>query len=98
MSTFKYPPTPSPPPPPLHLTQNSKFLQFVSRMSRGEIVVEDGIVKEIGATSAEGREGEGWAEEFEALHHTMRLQEGDVAGSDWANEFAAAVSHLGQQM
>lgn len=39
--------------------QNSKFLQFVSKMSRGELIMDDNQVK-----SAPGD----WASEFEQQH------------------------------
>lgn len=38
--------------------QNSKFLQFVSKMSRGELIMEDNAVREAAA-------GDGWANEFQ---------------------------------
>ncbi|KAL2607658.1 hypothetical protein R1flu_026231 [Riccia fluitans] len=68
--------------------QNSKFLQFVSKMSRGELIVDDNQVKP-GVTNDWVNEyqerhlppGEKWAAEFTAGEHQHR---GDV----WAGEFA----------
>lgn len=42
--------------------QNSKFLQFVSKMSRGELIVEDNQVKPTTATAG------AWANEFQEQH------------------------------
>lgn len=47
----------------LLLLQNSKFLQFVSKMSRGELIVEDNQVKPIHQNS-----GAEWAQQFEEQH------------------------------
>ncbi|KAI8001911.1 Peroxisome biogenesis protein 5 [Camellia lanceoleosa] len=71
--------------------QNSKFLQFVSKMSRGEIFIEDNQVKPT-AVSAPGD----WATEYQQQH------DGGHAWADqfvqdklshgpggWVNEFAA---------
>ncbi|CAN0922892.1 Peroxisome biogenesis protein 5 [Linum grandiflorum] len=52
--------------------QNSKFLQFMSKMSRGELIIDDNQVK---PASASGD----WATEF---------QEQYSAGPSWVNEFA----------
>ncbi|CAH9107749.1 unnamed protein product [Cuscuta epithymum] len=70
--------------------QNSKFLQFVSKMSRGEISIEDNQVKP--AVSASGdwaaeyeqqySGGQTWSDQFEQ----ERLSHGP---SGWADEFAA---------
>ncbi|XP_052207831.1 peroxisome biogenesis protein 5 isoform X2 [Diospyros lotus] len=70
--------------------QNSKFLQFVSKMSRGELIIEDNQVKPT-VVSAPGdwaaeyeqqyNEGDAWADQFmrnEISHGPDR----------WANEFA----------
>ncbi|KAF7146487.1 hypothetical protein RHSIM_Rhsim04G0006500 [Rhododendron simsii] len=75
--------------------QNSKFLQFVSKMSRGEIIMEDNQVKP-NAVSAPGdwateyqqqfNGGHAWADQFthEAITYTISR------GPDgWASEFAA---------
>ena len=59
--------------------QNSQFLKFMSRMSRGETVVEGNDVVEVtpgGGVAA----GERWGEEFARAR----------GGGDWAAEFAAA--------
>ncbi|CAL5229175.1 g12450 [Coccomyxa viridis] len=79
---------------------NSKFLQFVSKMSRGEIILEGNEAKEIPAESA------AWAQEFEeaAEHsraqgyediwkHYGELQE-DATG--WADEFGG-ISQAAEQ-
>lgn len=58
--------------------QNSKFLQFVSKMSRGELIVEDNTVKPVASSGADQ-----WANEFERLN--LRT-EGEP--ERWANEFA----------
>lgn len=55
-------------------TQNSKFLQFVSKMSRGELIVEDNQVK---ATTPDSMAG-AWADEFQQQHPET-----------WAAEFTA---------
>lgn len=70
--------------------QNSKFLQFVSKMSRGEIIMEDNQVKP-NAVSAPGdwateyqqqfKGGHAWADQF--AHEISRGPDG------WASEFAA---------
>ncbi|KAG8386585.1 hypothetical protein BUALT_Bualt03G0163600 [Buddleja alternifolia] len=54
--------------------QNSKFLQFVSKMSRGEITIEDNQIKPA-AFSAPGD----WATEYEQQYS---------GGQSWANQFA----------
>lgn len=56
--------------------RNSKFLQFVSKMSRGELIMEDNQVKEVPAAAA------AWADEFD----TQQRQQGP---SMWGEEFAA---------
>ncbi|KAL4331889.1 hypothetical protein GQ457_07G012450 [Hibiscus cannabinus] len=67
--------------------QNSKFLQFVSKMSRGELIIDDNQVKpasENWATEYQQQYngGASWAEEF-AQNEVFR-------GPDqWANEFGA---------
>ncbi|KAJ7558857.1 hypothetical protein O6H91_04G058900 [Diphasiastrum complanatum] len=55
--------------------QNSKFLQFVSKMSRGELIVEDNHLKASPAL------GDSWANEY----HTQHASNPEV----WASEFAA---------
>ena len=54
--------------------QNSKFLQFVSKMSRGELIVEDNQVKPGMANAGAGA----WADEFQQQHP-----------ESWAAEFTA---------
>lgn len=69
--------------------QNSKFLQFVSKMSRGELIVEDNQVKPAMANAGAGawadefqqQHPESWAAEFTAGEHQLR-------SDAWANEFA----------
>ncbi|CAM6083412.1 unnamed protein product [Calypogeia fissa] len=66
--------------------QNSKFLQFVSKMSRGEIIVEDNQVKP-------GVENS-WANEYEQQHQLPGTWGSEFArehqhrGDTWANEFS----------
>lgn len=63
--------------------QNSKFLQFVSKMSRGELIVDDNQVKPAGSSSANA-----WADEYQHQHA------GDM--HSWAAEFTAGErSHHG---
>ncbi|KAL6999002.1 Peroxisomal membrane signal receptor PTS1 [Sarracenia purpurea var. burkii] len=71
--------------------QNSKFLQFVSKMSRGEIIIEDNQVKQTavsapGDWAAEYQQqydgGQSWADQF-AHNELSRGPEG------WVNEFSA---------
>nr|DAD29004.1 TPA_asm: hypothetical protein HUJ06_030472 [Nelumbo nucifera] len=54
--------------------QNSKFLQFVSKMSRGELIIDDNQVKPAGPSAS----GE-WAEEYERQY--------DGLPSSWADQF-----------
>eukprot|EP00250_Pteridium_aquilinum_P005263 c15385_g1_i1 orf=213-2492(+) len=68
--------------------QNSKFLQFVSKMSRGEIIVEDNQVKANEAdwanefaSTQQPNANEQWAAEFTAGEHIHR-------GDNWAEEFS----------
>lgn len=53
--------------------QNSKFLQFVSKMSRGELIIDDNQVKP-GASSSSGD----WAGEFQQQYS---------GGLNWADQF-----------
>jgi peroxin-5 len=53
--------------------QNSKFLQFVSKMSRGELIIDDNQVKET-ALPAPGD----WASEYQQQYNH---------GDAWAGEF-----------
>jgi peroxin-5 len=63
--------------------QNSKFLQFVSKMSRGELIVEDNQVKPSQQSS-----GTDWAQQFEE-RHAAEFTAGEHLhrGDTWANEF-----------
>lgn len=54
--------------------QNSKFLQFVSKMSRGELIMDDNQVKPVALSSS----GD-WAEEY---------QEQFQGGPTWGDQFA----------
>lgn len=54
--------------------QNSKFLQFVSKMSRGELIIDDNQVKPVALSSS----GD-WAEEY---------QEQFERGPTWGDQFA----------
>lgn len=54
--------------------QNSKFLQFVSKMSRGELIVDENQIKPIA-----GDVSGGWADEFQTQH--------GAHPSTWAGEF-----------
>lgn len=53
--------------------QNSRFLQFVSKMSRGELIIDDNQVKP-GVSSSSGD----WAGEFQQQYS---------GGHTWADEF-----------
>lgn len=53
--------------------QNSKFLQFVSKMSRGELIIDDNQVRP-GASSSSGD----WAGEFQQQYS---------GGLNWADQF-----------
>ncbi|XP_027333558.1 peroxisome biogenesis protein 5 isoform X2 [Abrus precatorius] len=69
--------------------QNSKFLQFVSKMSRGELIIDDNQVKET-ALPASGD----WAAEYQQQYNDGHAWAGEFLndkvyhGPDqWANEF-----------
>ncbi|XP_042497602.1 peroxisome biogenesis protein 5-like [Macadamia integrifolia] len=70
--------------------QNSKFLQFVSKMSRGELIVDDNQVKQAGL-SASGD----WVEEYQEHYNGISNSWADQLvrdeihhGTDrWVNEF-----------
>lgn len=57
--------------------QNSKFLQFVSKMSRGELIIDDNQVKPNSLSPSDN-----WASEYQ--------QQYSNGGRPWADEF---VSH-----
>ncbi|KAK2439841.1 putative UDP-N-acetylglucosamine--peptide N-acetylglucosaminyltransferase SPINDLY [Trifolium repens] len=72
--------------------QNSKFLQFVSKMSRGELIIDDNQVKET-ALPAPGD----WASEYQQQYNRGDAWAGEflnnkafsgVGPEMWANEFA----------
>ncbi|CAI5514635.1 unnamed protein product [Closterium sp. Naga37s-1] len=71
--------------------QQSKFLQFVSKMSRGELIAEEGGVREVSpAEAAAAAATEQWASEFENLHQHEHVHSHAIkADADWATEFAA---------
>ncbi|XP_008806178.1 peroxisome biogenesis protein 5-like isoform X1 [Phoenix dactylifera] len=71
--------------------QNSKFLQFVSKMSRGELIVDENQIKPAtGSISAD------WADEYQAQYNVSpnswadQFVRGELSqGTDkWADEFA----------
>ncbi|CAO2162875.1 unnamed protein product [Urochloa humidicola] len=55
--------------------QNSKFFQFVSKMSRGELIIEDNQVKQGSASQSNG-----WADEFQTQYNAN--------ANSWADQFA----------
>jgi hypothetical protein len=59
--------------PPL-LWKNSKFFQFVSKMSRGELIIEDNQVKQGSASQSSG-----WADEFQTQYNAN--------ANSWADQF-----------
>ncbi|PSC73938.1 Peroxisome biogenesis 5 [Micractinium conductrix] len=73
--------------------RNSQFLQFVSKMSRGELILEDNAVKEV------PREAAAWASEFGSQQAAQPSVWGDefaafqagqhpaAAGAQWAQDF-----------
>lgn len=61
--------------------QKSRFLQFVSKMSRGELIIDDNQVKQ--ATSSTAGD---WAGEY---------QQQNNAGSNWANEYVHGEVEVG---
>ncbi|THU59910.1 hypothetical protein C4D60_Mb07t07010 [Musa balbisiana] len=54
--------------------QNSKFLQFVSKMSRGELIVDENQIK-----PATGSLTDNWADEYQAQYN--------AGSSSWADQF-----------
>ena len=73
--------------------RNSQFLQFMSRMSRGELVAEgDGVTERRAAPNAgEDAVGNAWASEYAAARATGTA-DGSVGAADpsgWASEFGA---------
>ncbi|XP_062191622.1 peroxisome biogenesis protein 5-like isoform X3 [Phragmites australis] len=54
--------------------QNSKFFQFVSKMSRGELIIEDNQVKQGSASQSSG-----WADEFQTQYNSN--------ANSWADQF-----------
>lgn len=80
--------------------KNSKFLQFVSKMSRGELMMDGNAVKEVPKTSLD------WSNEFSeeqrGQHELQRNGDLDAhftvqaKGGDWAEEFASQMASGGQ--
>ncbi|XP_057831950.1 peroxisome biogenesis protein 5 [Cryptomeria japonica] len=68
--------------------QNSKFLQFVSKMSRGELIVDDNQVKPAVTSQANA-----WADEYQ-LQHDGKSWGAPSLSNDWANEYQH--SHHGE--
>ncbi|XP_077223215.1 peroxisome biogenesis protein 5-like [Tasmannia lanceolata] len=71
--------------------QNSKFLQFVSKMSRGELIVDDNQVKPAGIPLS----GD-WADEYQQKYEGSNswadqfVRQEPLLGADsWINEFSA---------
>lgn len=62
--------------------QNSKFLQFVSKMSRGELIIDDNQVKET-ALPAPGD----WASEYQ-----QQYNHGDAWAGEFLNNKACSIS------
>eukprot|EP00195_Chlamydomonas_chlamydogama_P007749 CAMPEP_0202890112 /NCGR_PEP_ID=MMETSP1392-20130828/620_1 /ASSEMBLY_ACC=CAM_ASM_000868 /TAXON_ID=225041 /ORGANISM="Chlamydomonas chlamydogama, Strain SAG 11-48b" /LENGTH=769 /DNA_ID=CAMNT_0049573613 /DNA_START=142 /DNA_END=2451 /DNA_ORIENTATION=- len=78
--------------------RNSKFLQFVSKMSKGELLFEDNKVVERNPQAAswasefaaqDVRPAQSWANEFSATTAAPSTTHGD-----WADEFAKGVADL----
>ncbi|KAJ9567703.1 hypothetical protein OSB04_003669 [Centaurea solstitialis] len=69
--------------------QNSKFLQFVSKMSRGELTIEDNQVKPSLAGSGD------WANEYQQQYNAGPSSWADQGPDRWANEFATERAHHG---
>ncbi|MEW5308013.1 MAG: hypothetical protein WDW38_000004 [Sanguina aurantia] len=66
--------------------RNSKFLQFISKMSRGELLLDDNKVVEVDAAAAQ------WADDFQRAQPQQRshmLHQQQQGGGSWAEEFNA---------
>lgn len=78
--------------------QNSKFLQFVSKMSRGELIVDDNQIK-----PATGSVSGDWANEYQTQYNAnpnvwadQFVHEELSHGPDnWVNQFANENQHVG---
>ncbi|RZC65991.1 hypothetical protein C5167_009682 [Papaver somniferum] len=78
--------------------QNSKFLQFVSKMSRGELIIDDNQVK-----PAEASASGDWADEYQQKHYGIHNSWADQYARDehsygadtWASEFATEQEKTG---
>jgi peroxin-5 len=72
--------------------RNSQFLQFMSRMSRGELVAEgDGVTERSAAGAAAGATavGDAWASEYAAARADGGAAVSAADPSGWAGEFRA---------
>jgi peroxin-5 len=64
--------------------RNSQFLQFLSKMSRGELLLEEGGLREVDpAAAAAARQ---WADEFD--ERQQQQQQRSAGGTAWADDFA----------
>ncbi|ONM02712.1 Peroxisome biogenesis protein 5 [Zea mays] len=76
--------------------QNSKFFQFVSKMSRGELIIEDNQVKEGSASQSSG-----WADEFQTPYiananswaDQFAHEELSQGADKWVSEFSSQPNH-----
>lgn len=88
--------------------KNSKFLQFVSKMSRGELIMEGNQVKQVPVASGQWAEEfeqhdaseagpRTWGDEFGSLHENDldKYFDSKTNGRDWAEEFANQMSSGG---
>jgi len=86
--------------------KNSKFLQFVSKMSRGELIMEGNQVREVPVALSDWAEEfeqhkgteaapRTWGDEYGSLHENNNLDkyfDSRANGRDWADEFANQMS------
>jgi peroxin-5 len=73
--------------------RSSQFLQFLSKMSRGELLIEEGGLKEVDpAAAAAARQ---WAEEFDAAQAARGGAPGGAAA--WADDFLRQQQQQQQQ-
>ena len=72
--------------------RDSQFLRFLSKMSRGELLIEEGGLKEVSPEAAAAARQ--WADEFEAARAGGS---GGAAGAAWAADFAAQQQQQSQQ-
>lgn len=82
--------------------QNSQFLKFVSKMSRGELIMEGNEVKEIPSASSEwaqefsGAQRMPWADEFTLEQESDLNKSLNKDGANWAEQFANGLTTSGQ--